>query len=134
MRGGRNSIGACARCARSATLTGSRASQRGWGAYVSDTAFRVADATHREVTTPATLCKLPLLEARTLRDVQPLGKVAVIVPRNSVGLTIAKAVVRAYLSGNEVLRAHARAARADYTLKPLAAWWISRWWTLRSSG
>jgi succinate-semialdehyde dehydrogenase/glutarate-semialdehyde dehydrogenase len=72
-------------------------------AYVHDTAFRVADATHREVITPATLCKLPLLEARAVRDALPLGKVAVIVPRNSVGLTIAKAVVGAYLSGNEIL-------------------------------
>lgn len=72
-------------------------------AYVHDTSFRWEDATHREITTPATLCKLPLLEARSLREAAPLGKVAVVVPRNSVGLTIAKAVVGAYLSGNDVV-------------------------------
>jgi len=84
-------------------------------AYVSDTAARTVDARQREVRTPSVLCGLDMLAARAGQDDRtdakpdakpndrPYGRVAVAVPRNSVGLTIAKAVVGAYLAGNEVL-------------------------------
>jgi succinate-semialdehyde dehydrogenase/glutarate-semialdehyde dehydrogenase len=72
-------------------------------AYVGDTAFRVEDATHRELTTPAALCGLPVLDNIIPDGAEPLGTVAVVVPRNSVGLTIAKAVVGAWLGGNRVI-------------------------------
>ncbi len=75
-------------------------------AYVADTAFRVEDVEHREVRTPAALCALAGaggIDLARIAERRPLGKVAVVVPRNSVGLTIAKAVVGAYLAGNEVV-------------------------------
>jgi succinate-semialdehyde dehydrogenase/glutarate-semialdehyde dehydrogenase len=70
-------------------------------AYVADTAFRIDDVEAREVRTPSALCAL----AASAPPPQgtPLGKIAVLVPRNSVGLTLAKAVVGGFLAGNEVL-------------------------------
>jgi succinate-semialdehyde dehydrogenase/glutarate-semialdehyde dehydrogenase len=72
-------------------------------AYMADTAFLRRDVVQREISTPSRLCSLPLLGARPVREGAPLGKVAVVVPKNSLGLTIAKAVVGSYLAGNETI-------------------------------
>ncbi len=70
-------------------------------AYVDDTAFCARDAWQREVSTPAALLALPELAERVADGVRS-GIVHVVVPRNSVGLTVCKAVVGAYLAGHPV--------------------------------
>lgn len=71
-------------------------------AYGRDTLLLPQDIRIRETLVPARLCALPILGARPLREARASGGVAVLVPKNSVGLTIAKAVVGAYLTGNRV--------------------------------
>lgn len=72
-------------------------------AYMRDTLLLRRDVLARESEVPSRLCALPILGARDLRDARPSGGVAVLVPKNSVGLTIAKAVVGGWLTGNRVV-------------------------------
>ncbi len=69
-------------------------------AYLADTSFLVRDIVRREVEIPAALLRLPRQEETLLADRQPLGRVVVMMPRNSLGFTLAKAVAGSYLAGN----------------------------------
>lgn len=71
--------------------------------YGRDTLLLHKDIAVRELEVPARLCSLPVLGARDIRDAQPCGGVAILMPKNSIGLTIAKAVVGAWLTGNRVV-------------------------------
>jgi len=72
-------------------------------AYGRDTLLLPKDIAVREVEVPARLCSLPVLAARDIRNAQPCGGVAILMPKNSIGFTIAKAVVGAWLTGNRVV-------------------------------
>jgi acyl-CoA reductase-like NAD-dependent aldehyde dehydrogenase len=72
-------------------------------AYVKDTAFLRTDVIKREILTPARLLALPRQIGLGLESRKALGKVAVMVPKNSLGLTLAKAIASSYLMGNETI-------------------------------
>jgi acyl-CoA reductase-like NAD-dependent aldehyde dehydrogenase len=72
-------------------------------AYIADTAFLRADVIKREIITPAKLLSLPCPWGPELELRNPLGKVAVMVPKNSLGLTLAKAIASSYLTGNRTV-------------------------------
>jgi acyl-CoA reductase-like NAD-dependent aldehyde dehydrogenase len=72
-------------------------------AYVTDTAFTWRDVVKREIETPAAMLRLPRPEADQLAGRKPLGKVAILVPKNSLALTLVKAIGGAYLAGNQIL-------------------------------
>lgn len=72
-------------------------------AYIADTSFTCRDVLSREIETPARLLKLARPDEELLSHRQPLGRVAVMVPKNSLGLTLAKAIAGAYLMGNGTL-------------------------------
>ena len=71
--------------------------------YGRDTLLLPKDIAVRELEVPARLCSLPVLAACDIRNAQPCGGVAILMPKNSIGLTIAKAVVGAWLTGNRVV-------------------------------
>jgi acyl-CoA reductase-like NAD-dependent aldehyde dehydrogenase len=83
-------------------------------AYVADTRLLARDVGSRESIVPARLCALEVLGSDVLRSCAPIGAVAVMIPKTSVGLSIAKAVVGAYLVGNRVrVRFPAQLARSQ---------------------
>lgn len=69
-------------------------------AYLKDTSFLVRDIVRREVEIPAALLRLPREEETLLANRRPLGRVVVMMPRNSLGFTLAKAIAGSYLAGN----------------------------------
>jgi acyl-CoA reductase-like NAD-dependent aldehyde dehydrogenase len=72
-------------------------------AYINDTAFTRKDVLKREIASTAALLHLPREEEMQMQQRIPLGKVAVFVPKNSLGLTLAKAIAGSYLAGNPTL-------------------------------
>lgn len=72
-------------------------------AYISDTAFVKKDVYKREILTPASLLKLIREQENYPLQRKPLGKVAVLIPKNSLGLTLAKAIASSYLMGNHTI-------------------------------
>jgi acyl-CoA reductase-like NAD-dependent aldehyde dehydrogenase len=72
-------------------------------AYINDTAFTRKDVLKREISSTAALLRLPREEEAQLQNRMPLGNVAVFVPKNSLGLTLAKAIASSYLAGNKTL-------------------------------
>ena len=72
-------------------------------AYVADTAFVRNDVYKREILTPAALLKIPREDESFLQDRKPLGTVVVMIPKNSLGLTLAKAIASSYLMGNKTI-------------------------------
>jgi len=71
-------------------------------AYIHDTGFTWRDVMTREIETPAQLLRLQVEQAARETGRRPVGTVAVMMPKNSLGLTVAKAVASAYLAGNTV--------------------------------
>ena len=69
-------------------------------AYIRDTCFTCREVWAREIDTPARLLRLQAAQAAGITDRLPVGQVAVMMPKNSLGLTLAKAVASAYLAGN----------------------------------
>jgi acyl-CoA reductase-like NAD-dependent aldehyde dehydrogenase len=69
-------------------------------AYVNDTAFARKAVEGREIVVPKKLLLLQREEESILTERTPLGTVVVLVPKNSIGLTIAKAIASSYLMGN----------------------------------
>jgi acyl-CoA reductase-like NAD-dependent aldehyde dehydrogenase len=69
-------------------------------AYIRDTAFARKAIEGREVVVPNKLLLLQREEESILTERTPLGTVAVLVPKNSIGLTLAKAIASSYLMGN----------------------------------
>jgi acyl-CoA reductase-like NAD-dependent aldehyde dehydrogenase len=79
-------------------------------AYLSDTAFTRSNIYHREIIAPQSLVNLltevPLLytaDGLNIRARQPIGKVAVLLPKNGIGITAAKALASSFLMGNETI-------------------------------
>jgi acyl-CoA reductase-like NAD-dependent aldehyde dehydrogenase len=70
-------------------------------AYLQDTAFTRREIYRREVLTPIKLLEVILNSNPEKRH--PLGKVAVVVPKNALGIPMAKAVAASHLVGNETL-------------------------------
>lgn len=71
--------------------------------YVSDTFFVRKDVVKRELTTPALLLKMERPDLELLGNRAPLGTVAVMMPKNSLALTLAKAIASSYLAGNKTI-------------------------------
>lgn len=69
-------------------------------AYIQDTGFTWRDVMAREIHTAAHLLRLLVPQSQAESGRLPVGKVAVMAPKNSLGLTVAKAVASAYLAGN----------------------------------
>ena len=72
-------------------------------AYIKDTAFVKKNVIKRELLTPSALLGLKREEDPMLAGRLRLGEVAVMIPKNSVGLTLAKAIASSYLMGNKTL-------------------------------
>jgi acyl-CoA reductase-like NAD-dependent aldehyde dehydrogenase len=70
-------------------------------AYLQDTAFTRKEIYRREVLTPVKLLEV-ILNSNTEKR-RPLGKVAIVVPKNALGIPMAKAVAASHLMGNETL-------------------------------
>lgn len=74
------------------------------GAYVADTAFLTKHVGIREIDVPYRLLMARSLEQwSSMSNRKPLGGVAVLVPKNSIGLTLAKAIASSYVMGNRTL-------------------------------
>ncbi len=69
-------------------------------AYIRDTGFTWREVWAREIATPARLLRLQAEQTAGETGRLPVGQVAVMMPKNSLGLTLAKAVASAYLAGN----------------------------------
>ncbi len=72
-------------------------------AYIEDTGFLRADVIKREILAPAQLLALPDWQHPRLGSRTSLGKVAVMVPKNGIGLILAKAIVSSYIMGNQTI-------------------------------
>jgi len=72
-------------------------------AYIHDTAFTHKAVFGREIEVPSKLLTLDRSEENLLKDRFPLGKIAVLIPKNSIGLTLAKAIASSYQMGNETI-------------------------------
>jgi succinate-semialdehyde dehydrogenase/glutarate-semialdehyde dehydrogenase len=72
-------------------------------AYIEDTGFLAADVLKREIWTPIRLLGLLARDWAGLAARSALGRVSVVVPKNSLALTLAKAIGSSYLLGNETL-------------------------------
>jgi len=72
-------------------------------AYFKDTAFLIKDIISREINTPYELLKTERDNIGSIQDRKPLGTVSVLMPKNSLGLTLAKAVASSFLAGNKTL-------------------------------
>lgn len=72
-------------------------------AYVQDTGFTCRDVRQRELETPVRMLRMdrPEAETRPLAGRRPLGRVVVFVPRNSLALTLVKAIAASFLMGND---------------------------------
>ncbi|NJM76940.1 MAG: hypothetical protein HC852_15565 [Acaryochloridaceae cyanobacterium RU_4_10] len=81
-------------------------------AYLQDTAFTRKEIYRREVLTPIKLLEVILNSKVEKRH--PLGKVAIVVPKNALGIPMAKAVAASHLMGNEtILRLPRQLSRAE---------------------
>jgi acyl-CoA reductase-like NAD-dependent aldehyde dehydrogenase len=69
-------------------------------AYISDTSFTKKAVISREIHIPYKLLLLPREEESQLYDREPIGTVVVFIPKNSIGLTLAKAIASSNLMGN----------------------------------
>jgi succinate-semialdehyde dehydrogenase/glutarate-semialdehyde dehydrogenase len=69
-------------------------------AYITDTSFTKKAVLSREIEVPYKLLLLPKEEESRLYDRDPIGTVVVFVPKNSIGLTLAKAIASSNLMGN----------------------------------
>jgi acyl-CoA reductase-like NAD-dependent aldehyde dehydrogenase len=72
-------------------------------AYIRDTAFVKKNVIKRELHSPSALLRIKREEESLLDDRLPLGGVAVMIPKNSIGLTLAKAIASSFLMGNQTL-------------------------------
>lgn len=72
-------------------------------AYIEDTQFIKRNVIKREIETPAALLNLIHNTVQYETNTLPLGKVAILVPKNSLGLTLAKAIASSYLMGNHTI-------------------------------
>lgn len=72
-------------------------------AYIQDTGFTWKDVVAREIHVPAQLLRTFVRHVRRPLDRSPLGSVLVLMPKNSLGLTLAKAIAAAYLAGNQLV-------------------------------
>jgi succinate-semialdehyde dehydrogenase/glutarate-semialdehyde dehydrogenase len=72
-------------------------------AYVRDTLFTNQDVRRRELETPVAMLRMdrPEEETALLSGRKPLGRVVVFVPKNSLALTLVKAIAGSFLMGNE---------------------------------
>lgn len=71
--------------------------------YVSETSFARKDVINREVIVPSKLLNLIDADSEDLLNRCPIGKVAVLIPKNSIGLTVVKAIASSYLMGNKTI-------------------------------
>lgn len=81
-------------------------------AYIQDTGFLYSHVVNRELTVPAALIELAGKPNKFLGSLEPdihylqrhaLGKVAILLPKNALGLTMSKAVVASYMMGNQTV-------------------------------
>ncbi|MFM1877357.1 MAG: hypothetical protein RLZZ241_223 [Bacteroidota bacterium] len=73
-------------------------------AYIEDTSFLTKNILGREIEVPSKLLRQSRLEdLNQLQSRFPIGTVAVLVPKNSIGLTVAKAIASSFLMGNRTL-------------------------------
>jgi len=78
--------------------------------YMEATGFTYQNLMNREIIEPATILKtlgepndFIDWEIGDMSDRKPLGKVAILLPKNGVGITFAKAAAAAYLMGNDTI-------------------------------
>lgn len=71
--------------------------------YVLETSFSRKDIINREIIVPAKLLNLIDINSEDYINRCPLGKVAVLIPKNSIGLTVVKAIASSYLMGNKTI-------------------------------
>jgi len=76
-------------------------------AYVHDTAFVRANVVKREIWTPRKLLSLPCWDEPWLERLASeqviAGRVAVLIPKNSLGLTLGKAIASSFVMGHETI-------------------------------
>jgi acyl-CoA reductase-like NAD-dependent aldehyde dehydrogenase len=94
----------------SLTLRDERKMARFIDAYIEDTAFVRTDVYQRELIAPAAVLEStgqpnPFVEPFGVRIEAraPVGKVAVLLPKNGLGLTMCKSIAAAYLMGNDTI-------------------------------
>lgn len=81
-------------------------------AYIQDTGFLYSHVVNRELLVPAALVELAGKPNNFLGSLKPdinylqrhaLGKVAILLPKNALGLTMSKAVTASYMMGNQTV-------------------------------
>ncbi len=72
-------------------------------AYILDTAYVRKDVLSREIKATAALLRMRRSDVQASAERIPMGKVVVFMPKNSLGFTLAKAVVSSYLMGNQTI-------------------------------